>query len=430
MKRVAFLGFALALVGSALAACTMDFNQFQPGGGGAGGTGAGGVAVGAGGTGGSLCSGECCFATDCPVPADPCMQPACDDGTCIEAQVPDGSEVGVQTNGDCKTQVCQGGTPVSVDDEADVPNDGNDCTVDSCAGGNPQSDPAAAGTPCDDGGGAVCDGNAACVQCLSDTDCTDPTPTCDVATGTCISPACDDGTQNGDETDTDCGGSCLPCDVGQTCAVNADCTTMICNGSSQCANPSCNDGQQNGNETGIDCGGGVCPGCPVGQGCGGSDANCTGSSYCDMTTNLCASKKNQGAACSVPIECQSGQCIDGFCCNAACGGTCVACNLAGMEGSCSNIPVGQDPANECAGTSVCNGQAACKKPNGETCNGGGDCVSQQCADGVCCGTSCGGLCKACDLAGTEGTCTDVPAGTDPDNECSGTSVCNGAGSCQ
>jgi len=46
-------------------------------------------------------------------------------------------------------------------------------------------------------------------------------------------------------------------------------------------------------------------------------------------------------------SCPSGYCVDGYCCNSACSGTCDACNLAGSEGTCSNIPDGQDPDNEC-----------------------------------------------------------------------------------
>lgn len=42
------------------------------------------------------------------------------------------------------------------------------------------------------------------------------------------SEACDDGTQNGDETDVDCGGGCDPCDNDQMCSVDGDCITGSC----------------------------------------------------------------------------------------------------------------------------------------------------------------------------------------------------------
>jgi hypothetical protein len=41
---------------------------------------------------------------------------------------------------------------------------------------------------------------------------------------------CGDGKLDGDETDVDCGGSCLPCDVPRTCKVSGDCSTNSCNG--------------------------------------------------------------------------------------------------------------------------------------------------------------------------------------------------------
>ena len=42
-------------------------------------------------------------------------------------------------------------------------------------------------------------------------------------------PTCDDGVQNGDETDVDCGGSvCGGCTDGQSCIVNSDCLSNHC----------------------------------------------------------------------------------------------------------------------------------------------------------------------------------------------------------
>ena len=42
--------------------------------------------------------------------------------------------------------------------------------------------------------------------------------------------ACDDGTQNGDETDVDCGGSCTPCALGGSCSAATDCAAGECSG--------------------------------------------------------------------------------------------------------------------------------------------------------------------------------------------------------
>ena len=78
---------------------------------------------------------------------------------------------------------------------------------------------------------------------------------------TLAAPACDDGLQNGDESDVDCGGTCAGCDDGSACALDADCASDVCEAGACVAGPSCDDGVQNGNEIGVDCGG-DCAACP------------------------------------------------------------------------------------------------------------------------------------------------------------------------
>ncbi len=82
-----------------------------------------------------------------------------------------------------------------------------------------------------------------------DTDTTDPSGTTDTTDTTdttggseatssesTASPAsCDNEILDGDETDTDCGGSCPGCDLDQDCEVGTDCATGFCSGSSMCA---------------------------------------------------------------------------------------------------------------------------------------------------------------------------------------------------
>lgn len=67
--------------------------------------------------------------------------------------------------------------------------------------------------------------------------------------------------------------------------------------------------------------------------------------------------------------------------------------------------------------------------NGQSCSADGDCRSGHCADGVCCDTACGGGqtddCQACDVSGSEGTCSVLADGTSCN---SGSGVCQ-AGSC-
>jgi hypothetical protein len=92
----------------------------------------------------------------------------------------------------------------------------------------------------------------------------------------------------------------------------------------------------------------------------------------------------------------------------------------------------------CLYSSQCDPTAACdanvcvpKLANGEVCMSGSDCASGFCVDGVCCNSSCGGLCMSCvgsSTGGADGTCEPVASGTDPDDECL-MGACDGTGRC-
>ncbi|MFT3770388.1 MAG: hypothetical protein QM820_33590 [Minicystis sp.] len=137
-----------------------------------------------------------------------------------------GTPLLTQAAGDCKVTVCDGaGSTASANDDTDVPDDGNPCTIDACAGGTPSNTPAAAGTLC--GAGQICDGNGACVACITDADC---------AAGTCVASACvvascTDTVQNAGETDVDGGGpSCAKCADTKKCSASSDCASGLCAG--------------------------------------------------------------------------------------------------------------------------------------------------------------------------------------------------------
>jgi hypothetical protein len=55
--------------------------------------------------------------------------------------------------------------------------------------------------------------------------------------------------------------------------------------------------------------------------------------------------------------------------------------------------------------------------NGQPCSDGAQCQSGTCVDGVCCSGPCPGLCVACNVPGSLGTCAPVSAGQDPADEC-------------
>lgn len=99
--------------------------------------------------------------------------------------------------------------------------------------------------------------------------------------GVCPSPTvvdrCQDRVRDGDETDLDCGGSCLPCAAARACAAPSDCQSGTCAAGS-CTAPTCGDGVENGFESDVDCGG------------------------------VCATKCQRGLRCELPSDCASGTC--------------------------------------------------------------------------------------------------------------------------
>src|SRR5690606_18373973 len=78
--------------------------------------------------------------------------------------------------------------------------------------------------------------------------------------GTCAAPSCNDGVQNGGETGPDCGGPCFQnCGTGVGCALGNDCQSGVCGtlgcagGAARCCQaPACDDGAQNGTESDVD----------------------------------------------------------------------------------------------------------------------------------------------------------------------------------
>jgi hypothetical protein len=156
-------------------------------------------------------------------------------------------------------------------------------------------------------------------------------------------------------------------------------------------------------------------------------SSCDGSGHC---------KKNNGQTCAAGGECVSTNCVDGYCCDTACGATCKACSVGGSLGTCTNLPSGQAdnfPTNACVGNYACDGSGNCEKRNGQTCTAGGECVSTNCVDGVCCDSACAGTCTACNVSGSVGTCANLPSGqtdTYPANACVAPYACDGGGACK
>jgi hypothetical protein len=226
---------------------------------------------------------------------------------------------------DCHaTLTCFGSNALSrVVDQTNVPTPESVCLAGTCnSAGTPSTEAVPAGAPCMTGpDGLMCDGEGNCVRCLHSSDC--PAGQACSAAHDCVSASC---------TDTDCGGVCAPCIVGKKCLVDTDCASNACDTVSlTCITSQCADHRQDGEETDSDCGGGICPACGLGEGCQLS-GDCS-SQACDAVsrrciTNQCADHQQDGNesdvdcggtvcnACQVGQKCRTGiDCQSGRICN-------------------------------------------------------------------------------------------------------------------
>lgn len=291
-----------------------------------------------------------------------CFEHVCKMGVDTEIPITAGTPVTNQVTGDCKIVVCDGtGGEIEIDDDSDVQNDNLECTVDSCIGGAPSHENAPKDASC--GANLACDGNGQCVGCTSDSDCAGGATDCTASV--CNAGMCQLQVLEGKPLDTQTAG---------------DCKARVCDGA---GNPvdvaDLNDWMSDGNECTIDeCNGTTPVHSPVAAG-----TACSGNRVCDGAGNCL---KAIAATCATNADCASGFCADGVCCDGACTTNCMACNVAGSEGTCTNVPLYQQDGT-CMDTTVCNGTGACKIANGETCNGG----DASCASGECKWTVCKGL---------------------------------------
>jgi len=304
----------------------------------------------------AACDGLC----QCP-PGSACDQGGdcsggaeCCDGVC------GGPSCGCTSSGQCATGFfCDAGTCAPCHN----PNEPG-CTPDHCSNGvrdQGETDVDCGGTcpGCDPGG--ICDLNSDCgagLACFGGS-CADCTSNPDAIE--CQAPEhCSNGTKDADETDIDCGGSCPPCDPGQSCNSNDDCTSgdaciagtcADCDsnpGAPECETPShCSNGSKDFDETGVDCGG-SCPGCATGGGCH-SNTDCATGFVCGANNGACIGEGRARAdrACW-PASCEDEVLEPGECGEAS--------SPCGQNCSCANSCNADDPTPAC--------------PNGETCERG------------------------------------------------------------
>jgi len=129
----------------------------------------------------------------------------------------------------------------------------------------------------------------------------------------------------------------------------------------------------------------------------------TGTSWSGITGN-----KDLGIECASSMDCASGFCVDGVCCNSSCPEICEACNLAGTVGTCTVRPADDD-----GGCDVC-----------QTCDGTSHTVCKNYVDNTQ-DTGCTGTCSACQ----SGICGVANTGTDPGNKLTDLACSITSGSC-
>ncbi|MGC4119621.1 MAG: hypothetical protein QM765_34620 [Myxococcales bacterium] len=109
---------------------------------------------------------ECSTPADCAKPTNECVVATCEANKCGTGNVAANKALAQQAAGDCAKVVCDGqGKSKTVNDDADILDDGNPCTDDTCESGTPMSNPSPAGTDCSASGtGTKCDGRGNCVS--------------------------------------------------------------------------------------------------------------------------------------------------------------------------------------------------------------------------------------------------------------------------
>jgi hypothetical protein len=277
-----------------------------------------------------------------------------------------------------------------------------------------------------DCGGDDCQPCGFGLPCLDDDDCESG-----VCNETCLAMGCQNGEQDGTETDRDCGGDCEPCPDDAQCAVEADCQSGVCEGET-CQVPTCTDGVKNGAEADEDCGTEECGLCPDGASCQEDgqcvqgtckDLICADPQCTDLRTNGDETDMDCGGSC--PPCAADAICLDADDCESRVCLQTSATTKRCAEATCEDeVQNGGETDIDCGGT----GCETC--PDGARCVMASDCqssvcdsVSVTCSEPACTddvrngdevGIDCGGACPGCpdgtpcggDAECASGSCVD------------------------
>ena len=386
--------------------------------------------------GGSLiCDGasncvQCLTATTCPGTDTECHTRSCISGQCGITNAAAGTPVAAQTARDCKKNVCSGGATVTVNDDTDLPVDGNPCTSDVCTAGTPSNPKVSAGTTC--GTNTICDGQGACVSCLTASSCPGTDTECHHRT--CTNGACGvANTTQGTPLTTQTPGDCkqVQCD-GQggtaTAVDNTDkpvdglaCTDDICT-AGVASNPNLSAGTACG--TNLMCNGtGACVGCITAANCG-TDTTCqthtctngqcgvnnaaVGTALPNQTPGDCKKVQCDGTGQVQTVNDDTDKPVDGNAC------TQDLCNagIASNPPEASGTACSQNGGNKCNGSGSTPACVQCLQPSEcsgsdtechmRTCSATGMCGVSNTADGTLVSTQTAGDCKKNVCNGTGG----------------------------
>ncbi|HEX4341626.1 MAG TPA: MYXO-CTERM sorting domain-containing protein [Polyangiaceae bacterium] len=311
---------------------------------------------------------------------------------------------------------CDGACDGTVTTACAVPGQSKECRAPSCDA------PTAVATLVEH-----CDGSGVC-----------PAPRTQACTpGVCGKTQC-----TGCSTNSDCpasnfcrGGVCKPlADEGTKCSIDAECSSGHCV-DGVCCNSDCTGQCEACNQPST---AGQCLPIPGGMppaqgrpGCAGADTACGGA--CDGKTVRGCTYPGPGVPCR-DADCQNGTAtLSAFCDG---NGSCPppSQELCPKGTACTGVLCG-GATDSCTSDGDCNQNAYCaggvcvgKKIAGVTCNTSGECNSGICVDGYCCTQACSGQCQACNVPGSEGTCSPVtgaPHGSRQACSSDGT-VCGGA----
>jgi len=297
---------------------------------------------------GNYCSGTTCVPKEpngstCPTGARECASGNCVDGVCCNSSCTAGCQA-CDVSGSVGTCTTVSGAPHGT----------RTCGEYLCPGGV---------TTCP----SSCTADGACVSgyYCNGTSCVAKEPngsTCPTGAHECTSNNCVDGVC----CNSSCTSTCQACDVTSsvgTCTnvtglphgTRGNCGTYVCQGSTT-----------------------ACP-----SGCA-SESGCSTGNYCNGTS--CVAKKANGSTCPTGAhECSSNNCVDGVCCNSACGSQCEACDVGGSVGTCvavAGAPHGTRTV--CPGTGAC--QANCDGVDKTKCgtfpNSSTICAAASCTSGA------------------------------------------------